>query len=88
MNNVYDRVGATSVEPMYFELFVNFRSPIPATDPANKYANTVLNMAEVSEPPFFDEEGTMAGFKENQNNASVDFKRNGSPKGIACMWRH
>ena len=45
-------------------------------------------MAEVSEPPFFDEEGTMAGFKENQNNGSVDFKRNGSPKGIACMWRH
>ena len=70
MNNVYDRVGATSVEPMYFELFVNFRSPIPATDPANKYANTVLNMAEVSEPPFFDEEVTMAGFKENQNNDS------------------
>ena len=70
MNNVYDRVGATSVEPMYFELFVNFRSPMPATDPANKYANTVLNMAEVSEPPFFDEEVTMAGFKENKNNSS------------------
>ena len=47
MNNVYDWVGATSVEPMYIELFVDFRSPIPATDPANKYANTVLNMAEV-----------------------------------------
>ena len=75
MNNVYDRVGATSVEPMYFELFVNFRSPIPATDPANKYANTVLNMAEVSEPPFFDEEVTMAGFKENQNNDSDRFEK-------------
>ena len=75
MNNVYDRVSATSVEPMYFELFVNFRSPIPATDPANKYANTVLNMAEVSEPPFFDEEVTMAGFKENQNNDSDRFEK-------------
>ena len=75
MNNVYDRVGATSVEPMYFELFVNFRSPIPATDPANKYVNTVLNMAEVSEPPFFDEEVTMAGFKENQNNDSDRFEK-------------
>ena len=70
MNNVYDWVGATSVEPMYFELFVDFRSPIPATDPANKYANTVLNMAEVSEPPFLDEEVTMPGFKENQTNDS------------------
>ena len=45
INNVYDWVGATSVEPMYLELFVKFRSPIPATDPANKYANTILNMA-------------------------------------------
>ena len=27
-------------------------------------------MAEVSEPPFFDEEVTMAGFKENENNSS------------------
>ena len=75
MNNVYDRVGATSVEPMYFELFVNFRSPIPATDPANKYANTVLNMAEVSEPPFFDKEVTMAGFKKNQTNGSDRLKK-------------
>ena len=75
MNNVYDRVGATSVEPMYFELFVNFRSPIPATDPANKYANTVLNMAEVSEPPFFDKEVTMAGFKKNQTNDSDRLKK-------------
>ena len=70
MNNVYDWVGATSVEPMYFELFVDFRSPIPATDPANEYANTVLNMAEVSKPPFFDEGVTMLGFKENQTNDS------------------
>ena len=75
MNNVYDRVGATSVEPMYFELFVNFRSPIPATDPANKYANTVLNMAEVSEPPFFDKEVTMAGFKKNKTNDSDRLKK-------------
>ena len=77
MNNVYDWVGATSVEPMYFELFVDFRSPIPATDPANKYANTVLNMAEVSEPPFVDEGVTMLGFKENQTNDSdrVEKKR-------------
>ena len=66
---------ATSVEPMYFELFVNFRSPIPATDPANKYANTVLNMAEVSEPPFFDKEVTMAGFKKNQTNGSDRLKK-------------
>ena len=43
MNNVYDWVGASSIEPVYFELFVDFRSPIPATDPANKYVNTVLN---------------------------------------------
>ena len=70
MKNVYDWVGGTSVEPMYFELFVDFRSPIPATDPANKYANIVLNMAEVSEPPFFDEDITMPGFKENQTNDS------------------
>ena len=75
MNNVYDWVGVTSVEPIYFELFVDFRSPIPVTDPANKYANTVLNMAEVSEPPFFDKEVTMAGFKENQNNDSDRFKK-------------
>ena len=53
MNNVYDWVGATSIESMYFKLFVDSRSPIPATNPANKYANTVLNMAEVSEPQFF-----------------------------------
>ena len=70
MNNVYDWVGTTSVEPMYFELFVDFRSPIPATDPANKYANTVLNMTEVSESPFFDEGVIMLGFKENQTNDS------------------
>ena len=55
---------------MYFELFVDFRLPIPVTDPDNKCANTVLNMAEVSEPPFFDEEVTMAGFKENQTTDS------------------
>ena len=43
MNNVYDWVGASSIEPMYLELFVDFHPPIPATDPANKYVNTVLN---------------------------------------------
>ena len=70
MKNVYDWVGADSAQPMYFELFVDFRSPIPATDPANKCSNTVLNMAEVSEPPFFDEDVTIPGFKENQTNDS------------------
>ena len=68
--SVHDWVGATSVEHMYFELLINFRSPIPASDPANRYANTVLNMAEVSEPPFLDEEVTMPVFKENQTNGS------------------
>ena len=43
MNNVYDWVGASSIEPMYLELFVDFHPPIPATDPTNKYVNTVLN---------------------------------------------
>ena len=75
MNNVYDWVGVPSVEPIYFELVVDFRSPIPVTDPANKYANTVLNMAEVSEPPFFDKEVTMAGFKKNQTNGSDRLKK-------------
>ena len=70
MNNVYDWVGTISVEPMYFELFVDLWSPIPATDPANKYANTVLNMAEVSKPPSFEEDLIMPEFKENQTNDS------------------
>ena len=53
MNNLYDWVGATSVESMYFKLFVDFRSPIPATNPANKYVNTVLNMAKYQNQPQF-----------------------------------
>ena len=73
--NVYDWVSTTSVKPVYFELFVDFRSPIPATDPDNKYADTVLNMTKVSEPPFFDEEVTMAGFMENQTNDSDRLKK-------------
>ena len=80
LNNVYDWIGATSVEPMHFELFVDFRSPIPATDPANKYASTVLNVVEVSEPPFFDEDVTIPGFKENQTNDSDRLEKNRKSK--------
>ena len=82
--NVYDWVSATSVEPVYFELFVDFRSPTPATDPDNKYANTVLNLAKVSGPPFFDEEVTMAEFKENQTNDSdrLEKKRKSERDGL------
>ena len=82
--NVYDWASATSVEPVYFELFVDFRSPTPATDPDNKYANTVLNLAKVSGLPFFDEEVTMAGFKENQTNDSdrLEKKRKSERDGL------
>ena len=64
MNNVYDWVGSLSPEPMFFKFFCNNTAAIPPSDAASKYALTTLNMEEVDEPLYFedDKEITVKGF--------------------------
>ena len=79
MNNVYDWVGSLSPEPMFFKFFCNNTAAIPSSDAASKYALTTLNMEEVDEPLYFedDKEITVKGFQgaDNQNVFSLNSRR-------------
>ena len=79
MNNVYDWVGSLSPEPMFFKFFCNNTAAIPPSDAASKYALTTLNMEEVDEPLYFedDKEITVKGFQgaDNQNVFSLNSRR-------------
>ena len=79
IKNVYDWVGSLSLEPMFLKIFCNNTDAIPPSDPALKYALTTLNMAEVDEPLYFEDnkEITVKGFQgaDDQNVFSVNSRR-------------
>ena len=79
MKNVYDWVGSLSLDPMFLKIFCNNTDAIPPSDPALKYALTTLNMAEVDEPLYFEDnkEITVKGFQgaDDQNVFSVNSRR-------------
>ena len=80
MNNVYEWVESLSPEPMFFKFFCNNTAAIPPSDAASKYALTTLNMEEVDEPLYFeddDKEITVKGFQgaDNQNVFSLNSRR-------------
>ena len=79
MNNVYDWIGSLSPESMFLKFFFNNTDAIPPSDAASKYAVTTLNMEEVDEPLYFedDKEITLKGFQgaDDQDVFSVNNRR-------------